>query len=294
MSAEKPSGPAPAAAPREAGGDPSWTPLDEARLQVYQVLSLAASDPRSERWPRLREPAVCEAAVAAARFLADQGEAQPHELAPGETSPSGLDLAELMRFAEAPRDELGEEHQRVFGLVQSKECPPCESDYCPQTFSVYRSQRMADVAGFYRAFGLQPSRDMPEHVDHVALELEFMAWLLAKRRHALQAGGQKAAEQAGVCAAAERDFAEEHLAWWLPAFARALRTKADGQPPDLSSTAPAGSFYSALGACLAAFVPAERALLGIAPSDELARPAPTDEPEGGCEGCSPDVDPDAD
>lgn len=277
-------------------GELLWTPLDEARMAVYRVLSLAASDPLSERWSRLLEPELREAAEAAAEFIAGHDACRPDELAGGESPPSGFDLAGLFEFASVERQAACEEHQRVFGLVQSKECPPSESDYCPQTFSVYRSQRMADVAGFYRAFGLQPSRDMPEAVDHVALELEFMAWLLAKRRHALKTQGAADDERAAVCAEAERAFFEEHLAWWLPAFAKALRIKADGGAVVASDSKssegvqaqPPASLYAALGACLAAFVPAERGVLGVPPPSELASPTPTEEPSGGCDDCGGD------
>jgi len=264
----------------------AWTPLDEARLCLYRVLSLAASDPASRRSARLRAESFLDQAAAAAAFLAEEPSARPPAPAPGELPPATLGRLPLADFLRRPAAGLTAEHERVFGLVASKECPPCETDWCPQTFPIFRSQQLADVAGFYRAFGLEPSRDRPERHDHVALELEFMAWLLAKQRHALQAGGPEADERAAVCRDAQRRFVQDHLAWWLPAFALALRRKADGLRDARDLHEPPRSALGALGAALAAFVAAERAVLGVDPPVELAGPRPAeDADEGGCGGC---------
>ncbi|HEX5009732.1 MAG TPA: molecular chaperone TorD family protein [Planctomycetota bacterium] len=264
----------------------AWTEIDEARLVLYHVLSLVASDPASQRSARLSVPGLLERAAAAAALLARDAAARPESLAPGELPPASLADFALTRFLAAPQDELRAQHERVFGLVVSKECPPYETDWCPQTFSVFRSQQLADVAGFYRAFGLQPSRDAPERPDHVALELEFMAWLLAKECHALQAGGPEAAERAATCREAQRHFVRDHLAWWLPAFALALRRKADGLRDARELHEPPRSALGALGAALAALVAVERALLELpAPTGRL-EPRPAQEEEPGCASCA--------
>jgi TorA maturation chaperone TorD len=264
---------------------PAWTPLDEARLRLYHVLSLVVSDPASRRCARLREPGVLEQAAAAAAFIAEEPSAQPDTLAPGELPPSVLAMLALADCFDQPQATLAAQYERVFGLVSSKECPPYESEYCRQTFSVYRSQHMADVAGCYRAFGLQPSRDRPERQDHLSLELEFMAWLLVKQRHAVQSGGPQAAERAAVCRDAQRLFVEQHLAWWVPAFALALRRKADGLRDARDLHEPPSSALGTLGAALAALMAAERAVLHVDPPTELVGPRPAEEMEGGCGGC---------
>ena len=267
-------------------GAPAWTPLDEARLCLYYVFSRVLSDPASRRQLRSCERGVLEQFGAAAAFLAEEPAAQPAALAPGELPPSALAGLGLAAWFDQPQATLAAQYERVFGLVSSKECPPYETDYCRQTFSVYRSQRMADVAGCYRAFGLEPSRDRPERHDHLALELEFMAWLLVKERHALRRDGAEAAEQAAVCRDAQRLFVREHLAWWVPAFALALRRKADGLRDARDLHEPPRSALGAVGAALAAFIAAERAVLGIEPPTELVAPSPDEEPEGACGGCS--------
>jgi TorA maturation chaperone TorD len=174
---------------------------------------------------------------------------------------------------------LVEDHDRVFGLVISKECPPLETEYCPQTFSIYRSQRLADIAGFYHAFGVEPGRDVPERADHIACELEFLAWLVAKERHAMGQDGAQWKERARTSRDAQRTFFEEHLAWWVPAFARALGLRAGA----LTDPAP---LQSALAAVLASWVPLERALLGVAPPTELVGPrSEVVGAEDACSGC---------
>ncbi len=251
-----------------------------AREQVLRLLALAASDPASERFALVRDKEFLDQACSAARYLAELPEATPDELAPGETSPGDLDLTPLAAALGAPCGQLEDEHVSVFGLVVSKECPPYEIQYCPQTFSVYRSQRMADIAGYYSAFGLSTGRDAPERADHIACELEFLAWLVAKERHALSQTGDEWSERADICRDAQRSFLTEHLAWWVPAFAHALGERS-------RSLDPQPALHAALSAALAAFVPVERALLGIDPPDVLAQPKlDEDESEVGCEGCS--------
>jgi len=274
---------APAATPDTTGPsavDDAWTPLHQARLTVAGFLALAISDPRSKRWARLSDEESRRGAVEAAELLARHAETVPPELAPGERPPGELDLAPLVDGLRAPHDALIAEFDRVFGLVSSKECPPYETEYCPQTFSVFRSQEMADVAGYYAAFGLQPSRDVPERPDHIALEIEFLAWLLVKECHAQRPDNPDAAEQVEVSRDAQKSFVQAHLAWWVPAFAEALRLKVGD--PEVESE---GSYLGALAGALAAWVPIERAVLGVDPPTELAAPTPAEEDSADCATC---------
>ena len=75
---------------------------------------------------------------------------------------------------------------------------------------------------------------------------------------------------------AQKRFFREHIAWWVPAFAMALRRKADDD----------NNFYGTLGRALAEFIAVERRLLDVAPPTELVEARQTegtDSPE--CEGC---------
>lgn len=246
----------------------AWV-LDRARLAVYQFLSLAAASPQSERWSRLLEPRLQEFVLAAVEVIREDPLTCPDTLAPGEVTPEALSLAPLLSYLQLPRDRLIEDDRRVFGLLISRECPPYETEYCPQTFSVYRSHQLADIAGYYRAFGLEPSAKHPERPDYIVLELEFMAWLIGKTLYASQRG-----EATGVrlCRDAQVSFFRDHFAWWAPAFALALRRKADGSASEHRLTSPPKTYRGAFGAFLAAFVPAERAVLGLPAPTQLGAP----------------------
>ena len=75
-----------------------------------------------------------------------------------------------------------------------------------------KNLQMADIAGFYRAFGFRVQGERP---DHVVPELEFVALLYVKEAHARLA---QETEGAQVCLDARTKFLREHLAPWLPAF----------------------------------------------------------------------------
>jgi TorA maturation chaperone TorD len=253
-----------------------------AREHLLRFIALAASDPASRHFDHIFDPTLQDLACAAALHLATDLVTRPAKLAPGEEPPEGLDLVQLVEALDESRDRLVDDHTRVFGLVVSKECPPYEVQYCPQTFSVFRSQRMADIAGFYRAFGVEPGRDAPERVDHLACELEFLAWLVAKELHAREQQGDEWTERSETCRDAQRDFLAEHVAWWVPAFSRALGDRA-------RSLDPLPRLQAALAPALAALIPAERAALGVKPPDELARPRPGEEEgmtEAACGSCT--------
>lgn len=73
--------------------------------------------------------------------------------------------------------------------------------------------RLADIAGFYRAFGLGVSGDRP---DHVVAELEFASVVSLAEASARSDSDGEAAE---VCASAARSFLRDHLGRWLQAWA---------------------------------------------------------------------------
>jgi TorA maturation chaperone TorD len=261
--------------------------IDNARLLLYRFLSLALSDPRSIRWPQLLDEHFQECVATAADLLASEPTARNPQLAPGELPPNSLTAVEdALQLLDRPFSESAEDYDRTFGLVVSKKCPPYESEFCPQTFSVYRSQHLADIAGFYNAFGLQPSRDMPERHDHIALELEFMSWLIVKEFHARENPSAEGKERAEICRDAQRKFFSQHLAWWAPAFAFALVRRSEGATNVAEMAEPPNTFYGAAARVLAAFVAVERVTLDVPPPTELVGARATDETDpASCEGC---------
>jgi TorA maturation chaperone TorD len=81
---------------------------------------------------------------------------------------------------------------------------------------------MADVGGFYQAFGLRVGRRERERVDHVTTDLEFMRFLTRKEAFARVHHGRP---QIDICRRAQRRFWREHLGVWLPTFAMFLTVR---------------------------------------------------------------------
>ncbi len=73
-------------------------------------------------------------------------------------------------------EKLQAEYLRIFGHTISKECPPYETEY--GGMHIYqRTQELGDIAGFYKAFGVEVSDTIRERMDHISTQLEFMYFL---------------------------------------------------------------------------------------------------------------------
>ena len=112
---------------------------------------------------------------------------------------------------------------RLFGHAVCSKCPPYELEY-GRTEIIQQAAELADIAGFYSAFGLEMNEASFERVDHVATECEFISVLCAKEARAIATDDGSLLES---CFDAERSFLRDHLARWLPAFTHRVR-EADG------------------------------------------------------------------
>lgn len=127
-------------------------------------------------------------------------------------------------------------------------CSPHEGGYgAPQVAG--KAVQLADVAGFYAAFGITPGGGRAELEDHIAAELEFMSVLALKEAAAL-AGGED--ENVEVTRAAAAAFLRDHLGRWGEAFAGAV-AEADPAP-----------YYTAGAAALSEWLRVETEALGPA------------------------------
>ena len=138
-------------------------------------------------------------------LLPREGDPEPRDLL--RRVPGGEDLLEILP------ESLPREHDRAFGHSVSAEAPPYETSYGASHIFM-QSHQLADIAGFYKAFGLQPLTG--ERLDHLAAELEFMQYLAAKETYAKEHAGT---EEVDVCRDAQRTFLKEHLGRWVGAFA---------------------------------------------------------------------------
>jgi TorA maturation chaperone TorD len=87
-------------------------------------------------------------------------------------------------------------------------------------------QELGDIAAFYAAFGLQRADGSHERVDHIAVECEFLSFLLYKQACAADEG---ALDGAQVSREAARGFLADHLGRWAPAFALRLTREQAGE-----------------------------------------------------------------
>ena len=131
---------------------------------------------------------------------------------------------------------------------------------------------LADLAAFYRAFGLEVAGDAGERHDHLCLELEFMCVLAAKEAYALE--HQLDADQLAQGRNAQKKFLREHLGRWAPAFARRLAA-ATNEPA-----------LRALAEFTRAFVESECVRFGVNPGSEELSLRPVDEAaDRACDSC---------
>jgi TorA maturation chaperone TorD len=247
-------------------------PLCISRQSLYRFAALTLSDPRRGTWEHLSHPANARLAQAASALLRGEPAAEAHSLGLGERPLADLDLAPVLEWLPKNAEALNAAYEQTFGLLVSSNCPPYETEYINSKFTFQRSQGLADIAGFYSAFGLEPSTFYPERHDHLALELEFMAFLLGLERAAAEGGDADRVERGAICREAQRKFLAEHLIWWVPTFARLLSK----QDP--------GGFYDAVSRFLAALMTAERALAGIPVPRVQVTPSTVERPEE-CSGC---------
>lgn len=150
-------------------------------------------------------------------------------------------------FAAAPeqRRELERRYDALF--VTGLAAPPRETAY-ELDKTARRAAELADVLGFYQAFGLGLAA--PFEPDHLVVELEFLSVLLQKIRYFAETNDGEGFE---VCEQAYRSFLSDHPARWYRIFVECLRA------------ADPGPFYGVLGDLLEAMLDDEIRRLGIEP-----------------------------
>lgn len=141
----------------------------------------------------------------------------------------------------------------------SPDCPTFETAYFGSD-AQQQTQRMADIAGFYRAFGVA-SPEGGYRPDDLPVELDFMAYLCRKEAFAAEHLG---APRVGQSRRAQRMFLEEHLGRWAPRFGARV-----------AKHAPPGHFYGLAGETLAAWIASECRDLGADPEPVTGDPVPS-------------------
>lgn len=155
-------------------------------------------------------------------------------------------LAQGFRRSETDGN-LQREYDRLFTHRTNLLCPIYEVEY-DKSRAITQGTTLADIGGFYRAFGLEVA--VRERPDHLALELEFMSVLTYKEALALQSGR---AEEIQICRDAQRKFLEAHLGRWVGLFVEYLSQQSQSD------------FYLGLGDALQEFIEAECQALDAKP-----------------------------
>ncbi|MEJ5220617.1 MAG: molecular chaperone TorD family protein [Tepidiforma sp.] len=161
--------------------------------------------------------------------------------------PAALDLARLAALLDILDPERWDAQRvAVFSVGTSADCPAFETAYFAAE-AHRQPHRMADLTGLYRAFGVVPAPGAGRP-DDLAVELEFLAFMLRKEAWAREHGGapRVAQVQRGL-----RIFLAEHLGRWAPAFAGRVRERGPA------------TIFAPAAALLDALVDAEAARLGV-------------------------------
>ena len=166
---------------------------------------------------------------------------------------------------------------RLFGHAVRGNCPPYELEYGKSEI-LQQANELADIAGFYNAFGLTLVEQGHERPDHISIECEFMSALASKEAYAVSANNSEALQ---CVSEAQASFLTDHLGGWLPAFSdRVEREDEDG-------------LYGAVARFAARFIDAEcdrrhvphgPRYLEFRPSDQAAETSVTCGAELSCPG----------
>lgn len=154
------------------------------------------------------------------------------------------------------RTDLERDFNRIFHRSMP---PPYETTYTSRGSTA----DLADIAGFYRAFGVHIERDKP---DHLVAELEYLAYVTMREVHARQEGDQAHVE---ILSRARASFLRDHIGCWLDAFADRIEQSSGKSACALMVRAAAKA------------VAADARAIGIAPSvvKTAAEPPPFPGPE---------------
>ena len=185
----------------------------------------------------------------------------------------GKEAAGLAHDPGAEPENLQSVYVHLFGHTVRGTCPPYELEYAHGEI-LQQAADLADVNGFYSAFGMDVADDGNERADHVAVECEFMSVLAAKEAYALNLDDGEALTILGD---AQRSFLADHLGRWLPALAQRVRA------------ADPGGFYGAVADFAACFIAAECRRFEITCGPRYLELRPADESSDAAITCGADA-----
>lgn len=223
-----------------------------ARAFIYRYLAKAFEDPTPEGWDWITKGTTLTTLQAACSTLA-------------QLPPSLSASADFESFQNA--------YLSIFGHAARGSCPLNEIEYGDiKADPLFQPHRLAGLAAFYRAFGLEVAADAGERHDHLCLQLEFMCVLAVREAYAIEQ--QFDAGRRAVNDDAQRNFLREHLGRWAPAFARRLVAATEE------------TVLRSLASFLRTFIESECSRFSVRPGSEDLLLRPVDEAaESQCASC---------
>ncbi|MCJ7569352.1 MAG: molecular chaperone TorD family protein [Anaerolineales bacterium] len=155
----------------------------------------------------------------------------------------------LEHLTESTLIDLAVEYAKIFlgvGLIGDKGAYPYESVYTSPDGLMMQEAR-DEVLKIYREEGLNKADEFTEPEDHVAFELDFMAYLCDKTIEVLKEGDNDGA--LGYLKK-QMDFLEKHLIPWVPSFCSDVIRMAQGD------------FYKAIAKITVGYLSMEQDLIG--------------------------------
>lgn len=229
-----------------------------ARAVLCRTLRLGFQYPTEQTVSQLLWCEGRQAVNEAARFLDKDGCSGVRETAAAFAAVQDIPVALLVEL-----------YTGLFGhTARGRVCPYGTEYGCDGLFR--QSQELADIRGYYMAFGLEPRENIGERADHIAVEWEFLEFLSEKEAYALVRQDSSMLEE--TCKA-YRSFLRDHLARFGRAFAGDIvRAEAEG-------------LFGALGRLCDALLLRECRRLGVAEGPQFLalRPESLDDAPLACE-----------
>ncbi len=147
----------------------------------------------------------------------------------------------MSKLDEKKKEDIRNEFVNVFGHTLSKQIAPYALEHLKNSDVFFRTQKLADLNGFYNAFGMEV--ESIERADHISTQTEFLSFLLLKELLAVQ---NDLHDEKEVCEKAFAEFNNDHFLDWTKMFSENLADKVDGV------------FYSLAGKFLLTFIESEK------------------------------------
>ncbi len=143
---------------------------------------------------------------------------------------------------QASLESLAVEHARLFIGPFHLVAPPYGSMYLDDA-KIVMGESTGKVSAFYASCGLHLADNFHEMPDHIAVELEFLSFLVHRQRESVAAGDR---DEANRFAGLQRSFLDRFLLPWLPPFTRSILEGTESP------------FYQAIARCTATYVAGDR------------------------------------